>query len=64
MRHKGNTVLKNTFSLLLARGIEGLVGILMIAAISRHFGPKLYGDYAFIISLVAFLIGNFFKCVH
>jgi O-antigen/teichoic acid export membrane protein len=57
MRHKGNTVLKNTFSLLLARGIEGLVGILMIAAISRHFGPKLYGDYAFIISLVAFLIG-------
>jgi O-antigen/teichoic acid export membrane protein len=57
MRHNGNTVFKNTFSLLIARGIEGLVGILMIAAISRHFGPQLYGDYAFIISLVAFLIG-------
>lgn len=57
MRHKGNTVFKNTFSLLLARGIEGVVGVLMIAAISRHFGPQLYGDYAFIISLVAFLIG-------
>jgi O-antigen/teichoic acid export membrane protein len=42
---------------MLARGIEGVVAVLTIAAISRHLGPSLYGDYAFIISLGTFLIG-------
>jgi O-antigen/teichoic acid export membrane protein len=57
MGNKGKTIFQNTFSLMLARGIDGLAGLLMIAAISRHFGPQLYGDYAFITSLSAFLVG-------
>lgn len=54
---KGKTIFRNTISLIMARGIDGLTGVLMIAVISRHFGPQLYGDYAFITSLAAFMVG-------
>lgn len=57
MRHSGKTIFHNTLFLIFARGIDGLAGVLMIAAISRHFGPELYGDFAFITSLGAFLVG-------
>lgn len=49
-------VLKNTVALAVARGIDLAVKVLIMAKLARYLGPEMYGEYAFIISLVTLLI--------
>ena len=43
---------KNLFSLLSVRVFDVLYAFLVMAILARYFGPRLYGDYAFIMALV------------
>lgn len=54
MKFLTDRVLKNTAALVVARVIDLLAKVLIMAKISRYFGPEIFGEYAFIISLVAF----------
>lgn len=49
-------ILKNTVALGIARGIDVAVMVLSAAIISRYLGPKLYGEYGFVVSLVTLLV--------
>jgi len=43
---------KNLFSLLSVRGFDYIYTFLVMIILTRYFGPELYGDYAFVVSLV------------
>lgn len=43
---------KNLFSLLSVRSFDYVYTFLVMVILTRYFGPQLYGDYAFIVSLV------------
>jgi O-antigen/teichoic acid export membrane protein len=45
-------VVKNLLSLLSARLFDVLYTFLVMAILARYFGPRLYGDYAFVVALV------------
>jgi O-antigen/teichoic acid export membrane protein len=47
--------LKNTVALTMARGIDMAVMVIIGGVVARYLGPQLYGEYAFIITLVIFL---------
>ncbi len=49
-------ILKNTVALGVARGIDVVVMVLTAAIVSRYLGPKLYGEYGFVVSLVTLLV--------
>lgn len=56
MGHPTRRILKNTVALGVARGIDMTVMVLTAAIVSRYLGPKLYGEYGFIVSLVTLLV--------
>ncbi|MFZ5447744.1 MAG: oligosaccharide flippase family protein [Thermodesulfobacteriota bacterium] len=45
-------VAKNLVSLLSVRVFDVLYTFLVMAILARYFGPRLYGDYAFVVALV------------
>jgi len=47
------TIFKNTFWLAVAEVIQKGVGFLIVVWIARHFGPAIYGQWAFALSFVA-----------
>ena len=47
------TVFKNTFWLAIAEVVQKGVGFLVVIWLARHFGPAIYGQWAFALSFVA-----------
>jgi O-antigen/teichoic acid export membrane protein len=45
-------VTRNTFLLLLSSGVEAAFGVISVAVFARYLGLELFGEYAFIMSLV------------
>jgi O-antigen/teichoic acid export membrane protein len=47
------TILKNTFWLTVAEMVQAGIGFLIVVWLARHFGPVIYGQWAFALSFVA-----------
>jgi len=47
------TILKNTFWLWVAEAVDRGISFLVIILLARHFGPTIYGQWAFALSFVA-----------
>ena len=50
------TLLKNSFWLVLAEAIDSGIGFLIIVWLARNFGPEHYGQWAFALSFVSFFV--------
>lgn len=46
------TILKNTFWLAVAEVVQRWIGLLIVIWLARHFGPAIYGQWAFALSFV------------